>query len=410
VRKAIKLFIPVLILAAGFSAFQALKATRPEQSLPEIKERVWRVGFEEIVPAVSSPVLVLYGRVQTADMLRVAASAQARVAAVPVRDGERVAAGGLLARLDEADLLPSLHRAKARVAELEAEIRSEQNRYETDLTALEQEKKLLALAKDGVDRAQRLTKQRVGSESDLDSAEETLARQTLAVRSREMNIDNHPARRTALEARLASARAGLEEIELELNRSVVHAPYDGIVTDVSVTEGDQVKKDEVLLRFYALDSLEVRAGIPAPHQEEVRAALESGDGLEAVAELDGQRLGLRLVRLAGEADPSGIDGLFKVEGDPGLLRLGQMLTLLLVRPEQENAVALPFQAVYDGDRIYRVEDGRMRGLRVETLGAVVDERGKERLLVRSPELAAGDRVVITHMPNAVDGLLVELVE
>jgi len=407
VRKLFKLLLPLAVLAAGFSVFKALKATRPEQPRAEIQERVWRVDVQEVRPGLLAPELVLYGRVQTPELLRVAASAQARVAEVAVRDGDRVTAGQLLVRLDERDLLPVLHQAQAQVAELQAQVLSEKNRHETDLRALEQEQKLVEIARAGVERAQRLKKQKVGSDSDLDAAEEALARQTLAVSNREMSIRDHPARLQALEARLQNAQARLAEIELRVERSRVEAPSAGVVTGIEVTVGDQVKQDEVLLRFYDLASLEISARIPAPYQEEIRAAVASGEALAAAADVGGNRVGLELDRLSGEADPSGVDGLFSVTGDPSVLRLGQMITLRLARPTQPDAVAVPFQAVYGGDRIYKLVDGRMRGLSVETLGGMGDGNGGEHLLVRSPDLASGDRVIVTHMPNAVDGLRVE---
>jgi HlyD family secretion protein len=410
VRRLIKLILPLAILAAGFFVFKALKATRPEQPRAQIEERVWRVDVKEVRAGSLAPELALYGRVQTPELLRVAASAQARVAEVPVRDGERVSAGQVLVRLDERDLLPRMHQTQAQVSELQAEILSEKNRYETDLKALEQEQKLVEIATAGVERAQRLKKQKVGSDSDLDAAEETLARQMLAVSNREMSIQDHPARLQALEARLQNARAKLAETDLELERATVEAPSNGVVTGVEVTAGDQVKEDEVMLRFYDLGSLEVRARIPAPYQEEIRTALASGEGLDAVADIGGSPVHLRLERLAGEADPSGVDGLLRVTSDPGALRLGQMISLRLERPLQKNAVTVPFQAVYGGDRVYKLEDGRMRGIAVETLGGMGDGNGGENLLVRSQELASGDLVIVTHMPNAVDGLRVEAVQ
>ncbi|MEA3277810.1 MAG: biotin/lipoyl-binding protein [Pseudomonadota bacterium] len=409
-RKLLKFSLPLLILAAGFLVFNVLKATRPEQAPVAVQERVWRVEVEAVEPSALAPELALYGRAETPELLKVAASAQARVAEVPVRDGDWVAQGQLLVRLDERDFLPALHQAQAEVAELEAQILSETNRFETDRKALEQEQTLLEIARDGVERAQRLTKQRVGSETDLDIAEEALARQALAVSSREMSIVDHPPRHQALEARLLSARARLEEIELDFDRATVTAPYDGVVAGVEVTAGDQVKQDAVLLRIYSLASLEVRALIPAPYQAEIRQALAVEGALAATADAGGIRVPLRLKRLAGEAHPSGVDGLFAVDGDADVLRLGQMISLRLVRPERADAVAVPFQAVYGGDRIYKLVEGRMQGIRVESLGGLGDGNGGERLLVRSPELAAGDLVVLTHMPNAMEGLRVEAIQ
>ncbi len=408
-RKLLKILLPLLILSVGFGIFKLLKDTRSEQKPAAVQERVWRIEVEEVEPGRLSPEMALYGRVETPDLLKVAASAQARVAEVLVRDGDPVVKGQLLVRLDERDFLPRLHQAQAAVAELEAQTQSERNRKESDRKSLEQEQTLLEIANDGLERAQRLTKQRVGSETDLDLAEEALARRALAVSDREMSISDHPARLRALEARLQSARARLAEIELDLERAVVEAPFDGLVAGVEVTVGDQVKEDAVLLRLYSLDGLEVRARIPAPFQAEIRAALDSGAELPAIADVGDARVPLRLDRIAGQARPSGVDGLFAVEADSHLLRLGQMVSLRLARPERADAVAVPFQAVYGGGRIYKLVDGRLRGVQVESLGGMNDGNGGELLLVRSADLAAGDQVVVTHMPNAVDGLRVEAI-
>lgn len=408
-RKFLKFVLPLLILAVGFAVFNALRATRPERPTAEIQERIWRVEVEEVGPGRVAPQLVLYGRVETPDLLKSAASGPARVADVAVREGERVAKGDLLVQLDERDFLPALRQSQALVAELEAQVQSERIRHDNDRRALEQEHKLLDLSRNGVERAQRLKKQRVGSDSDLDAAEEAVARQALAVSNREMGIADHPARLSALAARLQSARAKLDEIELDLERSSVTAPFDGLIAGVEVTIGDQVKEDAVLLRIYSIEDLEVRARIPAPYQSEVAAALATDRLLTAESVVGGGRVRLRLERLSGEAQPSGIDGLFAVEEGGDALRLGQMLELRLTRPPRDDAVAVPFQAVYGGDRMYKLVDGRMRGIRVESLGGRSDQEGGERLLVRSEGLAAGDLVVVTHMPNAVEGLRVEAI-
>jgi len=409
VREALKILLPIVILAAGFATFKHLEDTRPEQEAAKIQERIWRVEVQTVEPTSLAPELALYGRVETPDLLEAAASGRARIAEVAVRDGDRVTKGQILVRLDKRDFLPRLQQATAEVAELQAQILSEKNRLDGDRKAMEQERTLLAIAADGVERARRLTKQRVGSETDLDKAEEVLTRQTLAVSDRETSMNDHPARLAALEARLQRARARLEGIELDFERAEVEAPFDGVVAGVEVTEGGQVTQDALLLRLYDPGRLEVRARIPAPYQAEISAALAAGDALVANANVGGVQVPLRLDRIAGEARPSGIDGLFVVERDADLLRLGQMVSLRLVRPRRSDVVALPYQAVYGEGRIYKLVDGRMRGIRAESLGNMSDGKGGERLLVRSSELAAGDRVIVTHLPNALEGLRVEAI-
>lgn len=406
-RIALKVLLPILILAIAVGVFRMLKATKPEQQTPRVEERVWRVDVAPAVPGRLAPELELYGRVETPDLLRAAASAAAWVDEVAVRDGDVVAAGQMLLRLDERDFLPRISQQEAEIAVLEADIASEQNRYETDKRALEQEQRLLEIAGNSVARQQRLKTQKVGAEQALDEAEQAEAQQALTVSNRKMGLADHPSRMSALESRLASARARLDELKLEFDRATIRAPYDGVVSGVAVTAGDQVSKGAVLLQLYALDSLEVRARIPAPYQAELIDGLSGESPLDAIAHVGDTRIALRLDRLAGEADPSGVDGLFRVVDDPGLLRLGQMLALRLERPPREDSVAVPFRAVYGGDRLYKLVDGRMVGVQIESLGGRIDDDGTEQLLVHSPELGDGDLIVTTHMPNAMDGLRVE---
>lgn len=87
-----------------------------------------------------------------------------------------------------------------------------------------------------------------------------------------------------------------------------------------------------------------------------------------------------------------------------------MLTLRVELPPEENVVALPFEALYGLDHIYRLADGRMAALTVERVGERREVEGQTRVLVRNPELVAGDRVITTQLPNAITGLKVTVDE
>ena len=410
-KRFLKIILPILILSGAIGVFAALKATKPVQPPAKVGERVWRVEVEPVQPRTLAPLLTLYGKVESASLFKAAAPAPSRVDRVLVREGERVKQGRLLAVLDPRDFLPRLDQARAEVAELEAQLRSEEIRHGSDQTALKQEQKLLELAGAGVGRARKMLKQRLGSDSALDVAEQDVARQELTVTTRRLAIADHPARLNALEARLARARARREEIELDYERSRVLAPYAGIVAGVEVAEGDQVTDNAVLLSLYSPDSLEVRARIPATFQHELQRALAAGYPMQGEFRIGDDRIGLTLARMAGEADPSGVDALFRIGHGREWLLSGQVLRFSVRRMPRDNVVPVPYQAVYGGERLYLLQEGRLRGLKVETLGAFMDEGGNERLLVHTPELSDGDRLVITHLPNAIDGLrVVEVVE
>jgi hypothetical protein len=128
--------------------------------------------------------------------------------------------------------------------------------------------------------------------------------------------------------------------------------------------------------------------------------------------VDGQPVTTKLDRLGGEAgqNSGGLDALFRITEGAQWLTPGRVLTLQMDLPPEEDVVALPFEALYGLDRIYRLEDGRMTALTVERVGEQRNAAGQTHVLARSPELHAGDRVITTQLPNAITGLKVEVKE
>ncbi len=78
------------------------------------------------------------------------------------------------------------------------------------------------------------------------------------------------------------------------------------------------------------------------------------------------------------------------------------MALIVDVPPVHVSVALPYEAVYGTSRIYRLDGERMRILEVERVGEQRSLDGSARVLVRSPELQPGDRIVTTQLPNAMD--------
>ncbi len=400
------LSLVVLVLAAGFGTFAYLIASRPEPPAVESKERVWQVAVTPVELRSFSPQLTLYGKVESPDVFKAAAPGQGRVAAVLTREGARVRAGDLLVVFDEKDFLPAVVQAKADVAELEAQVESENLRYASDRASLKEQEKLLALARAELERVERLEKRNLGSESALDQARQSVSQQRLSLAARELNVADHGARLAKLRASLDRARARLTIAERDYERSRIAAPFDGIVSQLSVTVGNQVKANDVVLEMYAFDRLEIRATVPGVYQGELLDATAEGESYAATS----GDIRLSLDRLSGTAGTAGIDALFRIESGSDRLRLGQHLAIHLSRREQDGLVLLPYQALYGNDRVYRVDEaGRMEAVRVEQVGSY-DQKGTEMLLVRGEALRDGDRVVSTHLPNAVQGLKVSIPE
>lgn len=386
--------LALVILAAAIGGFMLLKSSRPIPPPVEARERVWLVAAMQVEPAAVQPTLTLYGRIEAPDQVRAAAPVAGRVLEVSVRDGDRVSAGQVLARMDPRDLQPRLEQARA-------DVDREGIRLRHDREALAQERALLKLSEAKLARFETLSSARLGAESAADQAREEVARARLAVSQREQAISEHPARSAHAQARLA-------EVARDAERGEVVAPFSARISRVEVAAGDQVQPGQTLLTLYSSDDVYLRAKLPVIYAVELRAALDAGDELLAHADFGTTRLRARLERIGGEADARGVDLLLRVESGQEV-PVGAFVNAVLARPVVNGALSLPFSALHGGDRIYRIDDAnRLVGMKVERIGEHrVD--GEPRMLLRVPGLDPGAQVMVTHLPNAIDGLSVQAI-
>jgi len=162
-----------------------------------------------------------------------------------------------------------------------------------------------------------------------------------------------------------------------------------------------------LVGLYDAGALELRAQIPAAYLPRVREALAGTGSIDGSARVDAQQIGAVLARLGVQVTrgSGGVDGLFRVTSGGQWLQIGRTVELTVKLPAIGDAIALPSQALYGNKHVYRIVDGRMQRVDVDRIGEFGTSAGR-KILVRSQELAPGDQIIITQLPNAIDGLRV----
>jgi HlyD family secretion protein len=205
--------------------------------------------------------------------VRIVAETAGRIEDIGVELNDRVAAGDLLIRLDDADAL-----TKVAAATAEAQMR-ERIRNNDSVRGLARERRD---AEDEVANAERalfgarqvfddaLKEQREGSgseaavstaRSNLEEAKKKLAdeRANLAA----VNAKSGMPLPTSVESTLAVARAKLAAAELAVERTRVRAPFDGTVLNMVAKEGELAtpSPQNALLVFGDVNSLKVRAEV-----------------------------------------------------------------------------------------------------------------------------------------------------
>lgn len=401
----LRVFLPLMVIGLGVGGFVALRASKPQSPPVVVQEPAWRVDPVLVELRVQSPSLTLTGQVESPELTRAAAPGVGRIARVAVREGAVIVRGEALLEMDARDFLPRVAQARGQVEELQAAIHGETLRHVADLDQLDQERRLLDLAAADVVRFERLQRENFYSAAAVDQSRSNLARQQLSLRNREFAVADHKARLAQLEARRLQAEANLDQAQLAAARRRVVALFDGYVAKVNVAAGDQVNAGQTLLELYPRAGLEVRATLPAPKQASILAQLAAGKTLLAEAEVGGKAQRFRLVRTAAAADTRGLDGFFRREGGTADLRVGSLLSLRL-QEAPVPAIAIPYTALYGGNQVYRIRDGRLEGVTVRVLGESVSAAGVVQLLIQASALKAGERLLATHLPNAVTGLKV----
>lgn len=404
----LKKLIPLIILLLAVMILVILRMTRPQPDVVAPGERSWPVKVTTVELASHQPSLPLYGQMTAPSLATLSAPVAGVVASRDVSDGDRVETGQPLVALDSRDIEPLLAQAEADVEDLQAQIDNEQVRVSSDRQALEREQGIRDSARRQFERTRSLVGNNLASQTDLDAVRENLDRAELSITMRQQSVAEHPARLRSLRARLARAESALASVRRDAGRSELLAPMAGIVTRVQVSVGDRVGAGTAMVSLYAPENMELRARVPALYSRQLQQALATDKPVEA-ATLDGT-VRFRLTGFAGESDAAGPTGLFRVEQGLESLRPGDMVPVVAQLPAQPDLLALPYSGLYGNDNLYLVnDDGRLQRITVTRVGDQLQPDGQYHALVRSEQLKGGETLVITHLPNAINGLRVNAV-
>ena len=364
-----------------------LVLTRPEPPPAGDELPPPRVQVTAVEQADVTPVETVTGRLQAARRSELRFEVGGRVTQRRVEPGMAVTAGEPLLALDDGDLQVAVTEARARL--------------EQEQTQISRDRRLQVLARDNValqraevKRLESLSERSLGSASQLDAARSRLLQLESELAQLRASVDS-------AEARLALREAALERAERDLARSVLKAPFAGVVNEVLLETGDYVAPgglaavlvDPSALDFYA----ELRG--------EVARALERDQTVQVTA--DGQRLQGRILALQAEPDDTTFTHAVRVRVDGTRARPGQIATAHFPLRRRADARLIPVTAVLrDAGRTYvfRIRDGRLERVRVE-LGRRLDSR-----YIVITGLEAGQTIVVRDVAALSDGQPVEVAD
>ncbi len=409
--KRLRVGRPTLILLGSLALVVLLIATRPSKETLQRQERAWAVEVVKAAPQSVSPTVALFGQVQSPQNAELSAGVEAVVLAMPVRDGISVAPGELLLRLDDRDAKLALQQAEADLREAKAQQNFARIRIDRARQAFEKEQEVLEISRQRAERAEQLFGEGLLSKADLETAGENLARQQLAVNLAELLKEENAAKLLELDARILRITAARDAAALDLERTQIRAPFAGVISDLQVSQGDRVRVGDPLMRLQNPAAIEIRAQLPSRIARSLSESMQEGATIPALIETDGLPVAGQLLRVSGQTTvgSGGVDSFIGVKADQGIsgLRLGSTVSVTLELPPVKNVITVPGEAIYGSNQLYKVSDNRMEMIEVERVGEREYSDGRTEVLVRAPALNATDRIIITKLANAANGLLVE---
>jgi RND family efflux transporter MFP subunit len=382
VKKFFRIAAPVLVLVAGFLVMQGLIAAKPEPEKTDDAVRAVSLYVDSVTSEEVKVAIRTQGEVRPKTEIELIPQVSGRIVAMSdnFNEGAQFAPNSMLLKIDDADYRVALVQAEARVAAAQ--------------TALERE---LATAE---------IKKEEWRDGRKDQAPTDFA----------LNLTQVAEAR----ANLRSAEAALSKARLDLERTEIKVPFHGRVRERNVGIGQIVSAGASMGRVYSTDTVEVRLPLTDAQLVELNLPLGFTAGTSAMAPAVefSATLGNREFTWSGEivrvdgaidedtrliyatAEVNDPYGLAATQGMP--IAVGMFVNAEIAGVEEQAAFVMPRLALRNDNKVYVINgDNELEIRTVDVLST-----SEERVLVTSG-VNAGDRVVTSPVPNAVEGMAVE---
>ena len=240
------------------------------------------------------------GPIVVENQLDVSAQREGVVTRVLADVGRHVRRGEALALLDDRQTAADRDAAKAKVKSLEADVKG----WEYETKVLEAD----------LDRDEQMMKAQLITQQQLEHARYKVEADKFETERSRQNLIN--------------AQASLQSLQLELEKTRVTAPFDGVVARRYVRAGQKVAVGDRIFWVTAVAPLRIRFTLP----ERFAGHLQMGDSLAITsADVPAELHDAKIISVSPVVDPASgtIEAVAEVVGSSGALRPGMTATVRL---------------------------------------------------------------------------------
>ena len=238
------------------------------------------------------------GPIVVENQLDVSAQREGVITRVLADVGRRVRRGETLALLDDRQTAADRDAARAKVKSLEADVKG----WEYETKVLEAD----------LDRDEQMMKAQLITQQQLEHARYKVEADKFETERSRQNLIN--------------AQASLQSLQLELEKTRVTAPFDGVVARRYVRAGQKVAVGDRIFWVTAVAPLRIRFTLP----ERFAGHLQMGDSLAITsADVPSELHDAKIISVSPVVDPASgtIEAVAEVVGSSGALRPGMTATV-----------------------------------------------------------------------------------
>ena len=407
----------VILIAVGFAAIKlAPRLGEPPQQV-EVRDFATRVKVISIPKLKVQTQVTGFGRVAAAQVWSAVAEVAGQVSWISpeLKDGLIVAAGTELLRIDDSSYRLAL-------AQIEAQLRTAEVRVRTTQATLKIKQREQRLLQQELKRQQTLLAKGSVSRSGLEQVERQVISGEGAVLALQNTIEITHAESDVLQIQRQQAQQ-------ELSRTVLTAPFDLRITQVSVDELQYINRGQTLFSGDGTEAVEIEARFPIGQlrplfgkQSRPDTALASApiwkpgaEGLQAEVKLQSSTHSIQwdaqVARVSGSIDPvtQTLGIVVRVENPyaqaetgvrPPLVR--NMYVEVTLKGRAHPALVIPASALHEGKLLYIVNDESRLELRP------VQQRYQQKdFVVLAKGVNEGEQLITSDLIPAVEGMLLE---
>ena len=344
------------------------------EQLAPIKVSVTQVEEREVQPFEQ-----VTGRLQPIKTAQIRYEVAGKVIARKVEPGEKVSTGAVLMNLDGADYRDQLQ-------QVASELVIEQKGVGRDVDLLKYAQKNLELQQQEEKRLQSLVGRNLIAQSQLDSARQRVFDLQAEVARLDYSVATN-------NARVRMKRAQRDIAKRNLERTILSAPFDGVVNEVFVDEGDYVNANQAVLTLVDASEFDV--------QLDVRGEVIAGLALKQQVDVEIGNMVRKgeIVALQLDPDISTNTHQIRVRVPEDNAQAGLLAVVSLPLSTKARSKLIPLSAVlnlHGKAYVYTVEGGVVKQLLVQ-LGRRI---GNEVVILNG--LAVGQNIVARNVNSLSD--------